>query len=458
MKCSKAAIHRKTHRIPEIKFEDQRLTSFAGLVVYQSLFSRIGLKQQLAGCFRHLTVSPIFGHGVVVLLLIVHLLLGYRRLQDMRYYQDDPMVCRLLGLKRLPDVATVSRTLAGLDEASVANLRRLLRQRVLDQLGELGLARITLDFDGSVLSTGRFAEGTAVGFNRKKKGQRSYYPLFCTVAQTGQVFDVWHRPGNVHDSNGAKAFILACVREIKAILPRCIVEARMDSAFFIDYIVRMLDAEEVEFTISVPFERFAALKALIENRKRWRHLNGQCSFFEANWKPSSWDDRYRFVFVRNQNRQQYKGAVQLDLFIPYEYGYDFKVIVTNKHISAKKALSFHNGRGAQEGVFAELKSQTQMDYIPTRRKAGNQVYLLAAVLAHNLNREMQMLCYEQERNTTERRAPLWCFEQLGTLRRKLIQRAGRLTKPQGTLTLTMSANPAVKSELLHYLDALKQAA
>jgi hypothetical protein len=45
-----------------------------------------------------------------------------------------------------------------------------------------------------------------VGFNRKKKGQRSYYPLFCSVAQTGQVLDVWHRPGNVHDSNGAKAF------------------------------------------------------------------------------------------------------------------------------------------------------------------------------------------------------------------------------------------------------------
>ena len=458
MKCSKTAIHRKTHRIPEIRFEDQRLTSFAGLVVYQSLFSRIGLKRQLSGCFRHLTVSPIFGHGVVVLLLVVHLLLGYRRLQDMRYYQDDPMVRRLLGLERLPDVATVSRTLAGLDEASVTHLRRLNRQRVLEQLGKLGLARITLDFDGSVLSTGRFAEGTAVGFNRKKKGQRSYYPLFCTIAQTGQVLDVWHRPGNVHDSNGAKAFILACVREIKAILPRCIIEARMDSAFFSDDIIRMLDTEGVQFTISVPFERFAALKALIESRKRWRRLNGQCSFFEANWKPSSWDERYRFVFIRNQNRKQHKGAVQLDLFIPYEYGYDFKVIVTNKPISARKALSFHNGRGAQEGVFAELKSQTQMDYVPTRKKAGNQVYLLSAVLAHNLNREMQMLCYEKERNTSEKRAPLWYFEQLGTLRRKLIQRAGRLTKPQGKLTLTMSANPTVKSELLHYLDVLKLAA
>lgn len=458
MKCSKAAIHRKTHRIPEIRFEDQKLTSFAGLVVYQALFSRIGLKQQLSGCFRHMTVSPIFGHGVVVLLLIVHLLLGYRRLQDMRYYADDPMVHRLLGLERLPDIATVSRTLAGLDETSVANLRRLNRQRVLEQLGVLGLARITLDFDGSVLSTGRFAEGTAVGFNRKKKGQRSYYPLFCTVAQTGQVLDVWQRPGNVHDSNGAKAFILACVREIKAILPRARIEARMDSAFFSDDIVCMLDGEGVEFTLSVPFERFGALKTLIENRRRWRRLNGQCSFFETDWKPARWKDRYRFVFIRSTNRKQYKGAVQLDLFIPYEYGYDFKVLVTNKPVSAKKALAFHNGRGSQEGVFAELKSQTQMDYVPTRTKAGNQTFLVAGVLAHNLNREMQMLCHEQARNTTEKRAPLWCFEQLGTVRRKLIQRAGRLTRPQGTLTLTMSANPTVKSELLHYLEALKKAA
>ena len=458
MKFSKAAIHRKTHRIPAIKFEDQRLTSFAGLVVFQALFSRIGLKQQLSGCFRHLSVSPIFGHGVIVLLLIVHLLLGYRRLQDMRYYQDDPMVRRLLGLERLPDVATVSRTLADVDERSVMQLRQLNRQRVLDQLRRLKLARITLDFDGSVLSTGRFAEGTAVGFNRKKKGQRSYYPLFCTVAQTGQVLDVWHRPGNVHDSNGAKAFILACIREIQAILPHCLIEARMDSAFFSDEIVSLLDTEGVEFTISVPFERFSALKALIEKRKRWCRLDKQCSFFETKWKPSSWHERYRFVFVRNQNRQQYKGAVQLDLFIPYAYGYDFKVIVTNKQLSAKKALSFHNGRGAQEGVFAELKSQTQMDYVPTRRKAGNQVYLLSAVLAHNLNRELQMLCYEQDRHTTEKRAPLWRFEQLGTLRRKLIQRAGRLTRPQGKLTLTMSANPAVKSELLHYLEVLGHAA
>ncbi|MGH8469237.1 MAG: hypothetical protein ACREVY_09745 [Gammaproteobacteria bacterium] len=83
---------------------------------------------------------------------------------------------RTLGLRRLPDVATVSRALAGADEESVRRLQGLLRDGVLARLAALRLRRVTLDFDGSVIGTGRWAEGTAVGFNRKKKGQRSYRP------------------------------------------------------------------------------------------------------------------------------------------------------------------------------------------------------------------------------------------------------------------------------------------
>jgi len=458
VKHSRSDIHRKIHRIPEIRFEDQRLTSFAGIILFQPLFSKLGLKEKFRDCFRHLKVSPVFGHGMITLLLVVHLILGYRRLQDIRYYRDDPMILRLLGLERLPDVATVSRAMAGMDENSVGKLRQVNRQLVLVRLAAENLPRITLDFDGSVLSTSRFAEGTAVGFNRKKKGQRSYYPLFCTIAQTGLVLDVWHRPGNVHDSNGARDFILDCICELRAFLPWVVVEVRMDSAFFSDDIVSLLEKEGVEFTISVPFERFAELKGKVENRKRWERLTDDHGYFEERWKPKSWDSKNRFLFIRTQNRRQYKGVVQLDLFIPYEYGYDFKVIITNKNTKAKNVLAYHNGRGAQEGIFAELKSQAQMDYIPCSRQAGNQVFTLATIFAHNINREMQMAANEKQRATTDRRPPLWIFEQLDTIRRKLIQRAGRLTRPQGELTLTMSANDAVKSELLHYLNAMKPAA
>jgi Transposase DDE domain group 1 len=453
MKISKSEVRWKARALPEIRFEDQQLTSFARLVVFQPLLEQLQVKRRLAECFTHLKVSPIFGHGTIAMLLIVHLLIGYRRLQDLRFYEDDPMVRRILGLRRLPDVATLSRTLDGLDPQAVKAQRTVSRSIVLDRLAQLALPRVTLDFDGSVLGTTRLAEGTAVGYNKKKKGQRSYYPLFCTVAQTGQVLDVHHRPGNVHDSHGARAFIIACISEIRQILPKAILEVRMDCAFFSDEIVSALEALGILYTISVPFERFVELKVKIEKRLLWRRVDRITSFFPCRWKPKCWHRARRFLFIRTREPKQRKEPVQLTLFAPYEYGYQFKVILTNMPLSARKVLALHNGRGAQEALFAELKSQTQMDYIPCRRLVANQTWLLAAVMAHNLNRELQMSVNRPERSTTEQRAPWWSFIRLGTRRMRLIQRAGRLTRPNGRLTLTMSANPAVQSELLHYLKA-----
>ena len=54
MKPSKAKIQAKFHKIPLIRFEDQRLTSFSGLLKFQLLFKRITLKQRLKKCFAHL--------------------------------------------------------------------------------------------------------------------------------------------------------------------------------------------------------------------------------------------------------------------------------------------------------------------------------------------------------------------------------------------------------------------
>ena len=156
----------------------------------------------------------------------------------------------------------------------------------------MALPRITLDFDGSVQSTTRRAQGTAVGYNRKKKGARSYYPLFCTVAQTGQVLDFHHRPGNVHDSRGAREFILKCVALARQHCPHTVIEIRMDSAFFSDEIVHELHAMDVEFSISVPFERLPALKQKVEARRRWKSCGGGMSSFELQWKPEKWSSSF----------------------------------------------------------------------------------------------------------------------------------------------------------------------
>ncbi len=458
MKSSKSEIEAKYHKIPVIRFEDQRLTSFSGLLVFQVLFRQLRLRERLRNCFEHMKVSAIFGRHLVVLLVIMHLLLGFRRLREVDYYRDDPLVLRLMGLRRLPDVSTISRALSQMETEGVEKVRDLSRSMVTEGLKREALYRLTFDFDGSVQSTQGHAEGTAVGFNKVKKGARSYYPLFCTVAQSGQFFDFLHRPGNVHDSNGADEFMMRCFQKAKAALPNTLFESRMDSAFFNQTVLDSLSSLHVKFTASVPFERFAELKSMIEDRVRWRTIDRQWSYFETHWKPKSWDASYRFLFIRNKVKTQRKGPLQLHLFEPRDLHFDYKVIVTNKTESAKNVVLFHNGRGTQETIFGEAKTNAALDALPSRRLAGNQIFTLCAMMAHNLSREIQMLASSPAPRSLPKRPAQWAFEKLDTLRHRIIQRAGRLTRPSGELTLTMSANKAVQQDLLHFLDVLQKAA
>jgi len=450
MKFNKSATHSKTHSVPELRFEEQELTSFSGLAIIQPLLQQLKLKSRLRQCFRPQACSSIYGFPTMVLLLVLHIMMGYRKLSDLKFYQDDPLVAHTLGLKRLPDSSTLSRHLNLIDATNADRLRQLAQHMVLDRLIEEQFKMITLDFDGSVISTTRWAEGTAVGYNKKKKGQRSYYPLVCTIAQTSQVFDSLFRAGNVHDSNGARQFIVDCVEKIREFLPKAVIEVRMDSAFYSEEIIDELERQKVEFTISVPFARYPRFKEEIEKATQWVSIDKTNSYREHQWKPNKWKKAYRILSIRKRVLLQQKGVVQLDLFTPYQDGYDFQVIVTNKKQSAGKVMNYHRGRGAQEGIFAELKSYAQMDYIPVKYKSGNQVYFLCSIMAHNLSRELQMKLRPQERKRNDKRAPLWEFESLSRFRNKIIRNAGRLIKPQGRLVLSMNANAAAKEEMEFY--------
>jgi hypothetical protein len=455
VKLKRSDVISKVSRIPDIRFEDQEdisLTSFAGLVIYQSLFSRMKFRQRLQECFRHLALGSIYSFWRVFLWLLVHLLLGYRTLRDRDFYAEDPLVLRVLGLCRLPDTSTISRVLAAVDAEAVENLRRLSRDIVLERLVAERIARVTLDFDGSVLSTSRHAEGTAIGFNKKKKGARSYYPLFCTVAQTAQILDVLPRSGNVHDSNGARPFIRQCIEEVRKQLPSAKLEARVDSAFFDEKTLITLALENVEFTASVPFERFPKLKTLIEARQCWTWIDETWSYFESDWKPESWLLGFRILVIRQKKALPTKGPLQLDLFEPKSHEFTYQVIITNKTTGAGHTMDYHHGRGSQEGVFGETKSHCQLDYIPVRSWLGNQTYCLAAIMAHNLTRELQMQAQGPSSGTTPKRCNLWGFETLNTLRQRLVRRAGRLIRPQGRLTLVTSGNATVQNEFAKYLN------
>ncbi len=147
------------------------------------------------------------------------------------------------------------------------------------------------------------------------------------------------------------------------------------------------------------------------------------------------------------HRLQLKQRLKADIFEPRDFEFDYKVIVTKKKTRAKNVLMFHNGRGSQEGIIGELKSGAQFDYIPCRNFVANQHFMMASILSHNLGRELQMASTPRKRGHTWKRAGMWVFKKLATLRYEILLRAGRLTRPGNNLALTMSGNKAVQLDI-----------
>jgi hypothetical protein len=113
---SKAQTTSRVHAIPQLRFEQQQLTSFSGLVLFQMLFNALGLRARLARCFRAAR-GVAYGTHVLFVQLVVHVLLGFRSLRDRDHCADDPLVARVCGVRRLADVATLSRRLRGCTDA-----------------------------------------------------------------------------------------------------------------------------------------------------------------------------------------------------------------------------------------------------------------------------------------------------------------------------------------------------
>ena len=124
---------------------------------------------------------------------------------------------------------------------------------------------ITIDLDGTVVSTKGHPTWALKGYNPIKRGAASYFPLTAHVAETGHFLTVWNRPGNVHDSNRA----LELIKAIQRRLPEFTIRFRADSAFCVPGVVNYLLNREVSFAIKAPFWKLLALKEAAEQRQRW---------------------------------------------------------------------------------------------------------------------------------------------------------------------------------------------
>ena len=428
MRLEKHEIHRRIKSDLKIEFAPQQISSYSGLELFKRYFRIIELNRRIGRAFQGHELSGDYSVVDCILTLIALFLVGGSRLRHLAYIGEDPLVQRLCELSSLPCDRTLSRWLKQFTNDSLQALVSLNSEIVFEKLKELELATITLDFDGTVLSTGNKVQWAFRGYNPQNRHAKSYFPLLCHVAQTGHFLQVRNRPGNIHDAKcGALDVMKDCVVQVREQMPGVRIEIRMDAAFFQEEILHYLDRENIEFAVKVPMWKWLKLKETINARQRWNHTDKKLSWFKQIVDIQQWSHHAEMTFYREKISEKPPKHYQLDLFTPDDGTYEYSVICSNKSLTPPNLLDFYNGRCAMEHHIAEIKGEFAFDSIPTKHYQGNSAYQQISALAYNLVRNFQIdTLIATERKPTASRTNVFSFDSLKTLRFEWIAVAGRL--------------------------------
>jgi len=459
MRLGKRSSRVRVNHDLRIEFAQQKLTSYSGLEMLDRFLRALDLDGRLQRAFATQPLLGDYSLPSMIRLLLGLLWVGGRRLSHVDYLRNDPLVCRLARLRLLPHERTLSRWLKQFTHRSVRVLAELNAQLVSETLRKLGCRRVTLDVDGSVISTGFQVAWAQRGFNPHHRKVPSYYPILAHVAQTGQILAVKNRPGNVHDGKRAESFIRDVLRQARKELGSLVTfEFRLDAAFFQRPVLQELSRRGAEYALKVPMVPWLGLRDVVKRCERWQPVNAEISYFEATLPVACWQLQLPVVVYRRRVAHETRKNFQLDLFLPDDGHYEYSAVTTNKQIGAVALWHFMAGRGAQEKTLAELKDGFAFDSVPTNHYSANSAWLQLSVLAMNLLRRFSMETTAAARPRTRKRTFLYVLESIKTARFTWLNVAGRIVATNGMRTLRLSDITAVRNRYEDLESALARAA
>ena len=458
MRRRKADLNRRVNGELRVEFSESGLTSYAGLELLIRYFRGVDLNRLIR---QHLTPAGLtgdFGATAMVRVLLGLLIVGGRRLRHVTYLVGDPLIQRFCGLGYLPGRLTVSRWLQQFTGQWIERLCALNAAVVARTILLLPWLRtLTIDVDGTVLSTGMTVERAFRGFNPHHRKVPSYYPITAHVAETGHILRVKNRSGNINDGKASITFLRELFAQIADTLGRAFrLRFRMDGDFFKETVLRLLIARGAGYAIKVPFWQWLDLQQRIRERRTWQRVTGDVSCFEVELPLIPWKLAMRVVIYRKVVHHRSAKNYQLDLFDPNDGYYEYSAVATNLDLSARQLWRFMCGRGAHEKVIGELKSGLAFDAIPTRHYGANSAWQQLVALAHNLITNFQIETGAPRRRRSAKRTALHVLKSIHTLRFELFHRAGRIVRPDGMTVLRLGRNEPTKRQFLRIATHLEK--
>ena len=381
----------------KVEFTEKNLTGNAGLVLLGRFAKKLGLKKLLE---EHISIERAdnadYQAADVVAILMMAVLAGAKHMSHVAIIRTDSVIRTIFNWAKFPVNCTFGRIFKLFKHShcnELSEVESIVRKKVW---GKKWFGRITFDMDSTVKGVFGSQEGAAKGYNPKNKGQKSYHPLLCFIAETRECFNSWFRSGDTYSANGSVEFMKECLARVPKRVWKIFVRA--DSAFFDGNLLYLIEKNGCLYTIKV---KMKGLVKLLENQK-WRKVKNQPGYesTEFEHKCSGWSAPRRFVAIRKTVETIDPGDLLFKIpVIKYEYF----CYVSNMKKSPWATHKYYGQRSTSENWIEWCKNHMASGSILTNDFWADSAIFQTCILAYNLMVWMMWLnsekSFREEPNT-----------------------------------------------------------
>jgi hypothetical protein len=400
----------------QVVFDDDRVVSDAGIALVATLAERLGIERLAGRLVRLRRDRPGAANAArKVMALIFAMLLGADCIDD----------CALLGAGRtrrllggwLPAPSTLGTFLRAFTFGHVRQLDQLLAETITRAWragAGPGGGRLVVDVDSFIGEVhGYKKQGAGFGYTKK----RGYHPLMASRSDTGEVLHIRLRKGKANSSRGVLRFAEELIARIARAGATGQKLLRADSAFWNNTLMKRLEKAGWTYSISIRVQKGVAERIAAIPERDWQTLDDYPDDGEAQIAETTLGGRRMIV-----RRTRLIGA-QAELWPDWRH-FPF---LTNRTDATEVVEAEHRQHAVVELTIRDLKDQA-LAHFPSGQFAANSAWTVIACIAHNLTRW-----------TTLIGLPGHTLRAARTLRRRLLQIPGRLTRTARQWTLHLPA-------------------
>jgi hypothetical protein len=400
----------------QVEFDDERVVCDAGVMVVATLAGRLGIEALAARLVRLRRDRPGAANaGRKVMAVLYAMVLGADSIDDCDVLRVG-RTRRLLG-GWMPAPSTLGTFLRAFTFGHVRQIDRLLGvalERAWRAGAGPGSGRLVIDVDSFVGEVcGYLKQGAAYGYSKLF----GYHPILATRADTREALHIRLRKGSANTQKGIKRFCEELIARVERAGASGVKLLRADSGFWNTKVFELLERAGWQYSIGVRNIKTvrAAIGAIPEHA--WTTVDDYPEDGEAQIAEITYGERRLIV-----RRTRLIGP-QAELWPDWRHF----ALITNRTEDIVLVEAEHREHAVVEQVIADLKDQA-LAHFPSGHFYANAAWTVLAALAHNLLRWTQLLGLP---DTTIRAAR--------TLRRRLLQVPGRLTRHARGWTLHLPA-------------------